>query len=120
MSDNLEEPLSMTAIAREAGVGMRQLERLFVRHLNWSPARFYMGLRLERARELPTHGNASILDVALGTGFSSSSYLAESYRACYGLNPSAVRREAGSVQMAPATDDAAGAGTIGFRSGRSR
>jgi len=94
MQANLEKPLSIPAIGRLVGVGVRQIERLFIRHLHWSPARYYMRLRLERARELLIHGNSPILDVAVATGFSSSSYFAESYRAFYGFNPSAVRREA--------------------------
>jgi transcriptional regulator GlxA family with amidase domain len=94
MQANLEKPLSIPAVGRQVGAGVRQLERLFIRHLHWSPARYYMRLRLERARELLIHGNSPILDVAMATGFSSSSYFAESYRAFYGFNPSTVRRAA--------------------------
>jgi transcriptional regulator GlxA family with amidase domain len=101
MQANLEKPLPIPAIGRRVGVTARQIERLFIRHLHWSPARYYMRLRLERARELLIHGNSPILDVAVATGFSSSSYFAESYRAFYGFNPSAVRREAaGAGQLA--------------------
>jgi AraC family transcriptional regulator, glycine betaine-responsive activator len=97
MQANIEQPLAVSAIGRQAGVGVRQLERLFIRHLHWSPARFYTRLRLERARELLIHGNLPILEVALASGFSSSSYFAESFRAFYGFNPSAVRRAAANA-----------------------
>ena len=93
MRENLDSPLPVSAIAIRTGVSVRQLERLFIRHLHWSPARFYIRLRLERARELLLHGNMPILDVALAAGFTSGSYFAEVYRAVYGYNPSETRRD---------------------------
>ena len=71
---------------------MRQVERLFLRHLNLTPGRYYMRLRLERARELLRQTNMPILDVAIATGFTSHSYFAQSYRLQFGRPPSEERR----------------------------
>ncbi len=92
MAEHLEEPLSALEIARRVGLSLRQVERLFLRHLNCTPGRYYMSVRLERARELLRHTNASILDVALSTGFTSHSYFAQSYRNHMGRSPSEERR----------------------------
>lgn len=92
MAENLEEPLSALEIARQVGLSLRQVERLFLRHLNCTPGRYYMSVRLERARELLRHTNAPILDVALSTGFTSHSYFAQSYRNHFGRSPSEERR----------------------------
>ncbi len=92
MAEYLEEPLSALEIARRVGLSLRQVERLFLRHLNCTPGRYYMSVRLERARELLRHTNASILDVALSTGFTSHSYFAQSYRNHMGRSPSEERR----------------------------
>ena len=92
MSEHLEEPLSALEIARRVGLSLRQVERLFLRHLSCTPGRYYMSVRLERARELLRHTNASILDVALSTGFTSHSYFAQSYRNHLGRSPSEERR----------------------------
>lgn len=92
MADNLDEPYSAVELAREAGLSVRQVERLFLRHMNMTPGRYYMRLRLERARELLRQTNMPILDVAIATGFTSHSYFAQSYRLLFGRPPSEERR----------------------------
>jgi transcriptional regulator GlxA family with amidase domain len=92
MADNLDEPFSAVQLARSAGLSVRQVERLFLRHLNVTPGRYYMRLRLERARELLRQTNMPILDVAIATGFTSHSYFAQSYRLQFGRPPSEERR----------------------------
>ncbi|MDN2568551.1 GlxA family transcriptional regulator [Aquibium sp. A9E412] len=93
MADNLDEPLSAVALAKAAGLSVRQVERLFLRHLGMTPGRYYMRLRLERARELLRQTNLPILDVAVATGFTSHSYFAQSYRLQFGRPPSDERRK---------------------------
>lgn len=92
MAENLDEPFSAVDLAREAGLSVRQVERLFLRHLSMTPGRYYMRLRLERARELLRQTNLPILDVAIATGFTSHSYFAQSYRLQFGRPPSEERR----------------------------
>ena len=92
MADNLDEPYSAVQLAKGAGLSVRQVERLFLRHLNMTPGRYYMRLRLERARELLRQTNLPILDVAIATGFTSHSYFAQSYRLLFGRPPSEERR----------------------------
>jgi transcriptional regulator GlxA family with amidase domain len=92
MAERLDEPLSAVELARSAGLSVRQVERLFLRHLNMTPGRYYMRLRLERARELLRQTNLPILDVAIATGFTSHSYFAQSYRLQFGRPPSEERR----------------------------
>jgi len=94
MADNLDEPYSAVQLAKSAGLSVRQVERLFLRHLNMTPGRYYMRLRLERARELLRQTNMPILDVAIATGFTSHSYFAQSYRVLFGRPPSEERRTA--------------------------
>jgi transcriptional regulator GlxA family with amidase domain len=52
MEQNLEEPLSRQELAEAAGLSSRQMERLFAKYLHRSPARYYVELRLNRARLL--------------------------------------------------------------------
>ncbi len=92
MADNLDEPYSAVQLAKSAGLSVRQVERLFLRHLSMTPGRYYMRLRLERARELLRQTNMPILDVAIATGFTSHSYFAQSYRLQFGRPPSEERR----------------------------
>ena len=58
----------------------RQLERLFRRHLGHGIHKQYSSMRLERARQLLRETTLPVLDVAIATGFSSSSQFARAYR----------------------------------------
>lgn len=92
MLANIENPLSMGEIARLSGLRLRRMERMFRARLDASPARFYRGLRLEKARELLLYTNLSTLEIGVLTGFSSSSHFAMAYQRQYGMRPSDVRR----------------------------
>ena len=92
MSENLETPLEGDVIARRAGVSRRQLERLFRRHINQSPAQFYIGLRISQAHALLGETSMSIGEIALATGFASASQLSGQFRKRFGLSPGAYRK----------------------------
>ena len=59
MEAHIEEPKSPAILAKEVGMSTRQLERLFRRYLNRSPKRYYMELRLQKARNLLMQNQAS-------------------------------------------------------------
>ena len=67
---------------------------MFRAHLDTSPAQFYRGLRLEKARELLLYTNLSTLEIGVLTGFSSSSHFAMAYQRHYGMRPTEARRAA--------------------------
>jgi transcriptional regulator GlxA family with amidase domain len=92
MEQNLEEPLSRSELARGADLSTRQLERLFRKYLNRSPARYYLELRLNKARLLLLQTNMSVIDVALACGFVSASHFSKCYRDFFGRTP---RKERG-------------------------
>lgn len=92
MEKNLEEPLGRSELARSAGLSTRQLERLFRKYLSRSPARYYLELRLDRARLLLLQTDMSIIDVALACGFVSASHFSKCYRDFFGRTP---RKERG-------------------------
>jgi AraC family transcriptional regulator, glycine betaine-responsive activator len=87
MEINLEDPLSPSTLAKEAGLSTRQLERLFRRYLDRSPKRYYLELRLKKARSLLLQTDMSVINVALACGFSSPSHFSKCYRAYYGRTP---------------------------------
>jgi len=89
----IEEPISPSILASEVGMSTRQLERLFRRYLNRSPKRYYMELRLSKARNLLMQTDMSVINVALACGFASPSHFSKCYRAHYDTTP---YRERGS------------------------
>jgi len=91
METNIETPQSRAELARLAGVSVRQLERLFRRHLGRGLHQHYRSRRLERARQLLRETTLPILDVAVATGFGSSSQFARAYSRSFGETPSRTR-----------------------------
>jgi transcriptional regulator GlxA family with amidase domain len=94
MEQYLEEPLARAELARRAGLSTRQLERLFRRYLGRTPTRYYLELRLHRARALLTQTAMSILNVALACGFVSASHFSKCYREFFHKMPREERRQA--------------------------
>lgn len=87
MECNIEEPISPAILARDIGLSTRQLERLFRRYLNRSPKRYYMELRLQKARNLLMQTDMSVINIALACGFTSPSHFSKCYRAQYSTTP---------------------------------
>jgi transcriptional regulator GlxA family with amidase domain len=87
MEGNIEDPMSPADLAEEVGMSTRQLERLFRRYLNRSPKRYYMELRLQKARNLLMQTDMSVINVALACGFASPSHFSKCYRSHYNTTP---------------------------------
>lgn len=91
MENNIEEVLELTEISRYTGMSRRQVERLFNRYLNTSPAKYYLELRLARARQLLTKTNYSVSEIAVASGFSSTTHFSRSFKLHFGVAPSHLR-----------------------------
>jgi len=96
MQSNLEDPLSPTELSRAAGMSTRQLERLFARYLATSPNRYYMRLRLEKARSLLAQTDLPLTEISLLCGFKAPSHFSKAYRKAYGVPPS---RDTGGANL---------------------
>lgn len=97
MEANIEDPLSPADLAEQVGMSTRQLERLFRRYLNRSPKRYYMELRLQKARNLLMQTDMSVINVALACGFASPSHFSKCYRSHYNTTPYRERGTQGPV-----------------------
>lgn len=91
MEANLEEPLCLDELAVYLMMSRRQLERLFQKHLLCSPSRYYIKLRLTRARRLLKQSSLSIVEVASASGFVSTSHFSKCYREFFGIPPRCER-----------------------------
>ncbi|MEM8740219.1 MAG: GlxA family transcriptional regulator [Pseudomonadota bacterium] len=87
MEQKIEEPESPSELATHVGISTRQLERLFRRYLNRSPKRYYMELRLQKARHLLLQTDMSVINVALACGFTSPSHFSKCYRTYFNTTP---------------------------------
>lgn len=103
MEANLETPVPRAALARRAGLSLRQLERRFRHALGRGVQEHYRRLRLDRARVLLRDSRLPVLEVALSTGFASASQFSRAYRRAFGVSPSTARANAGVLAPAPAS-----------------
>ena len=92
MEANLEEPIDLDELAVYVNVSRRQLERLFKQYLGSLPSRYYLELRLQRARQLLRDTNYSIVQVGLMCGFSSGSHFSTAFGALFGNTPREERQ----------------------------
>ena len=65
----------------------RVSDSLFRKYLNRTPTRYYLELRLARARLLLVQTSLSVLDVALACGFVSASHFSKCYREHFHKTP---------------------------------
>ncbi|MGH8386277.1 MAG: GlxA family transcriptional regulator [Pseudomonas sp.] len=91
MENHIEAPMEIEEIASQVGVSRRQLERRFARYLNAAPNRYYLELRLTRARQLIVQSDRSLTDVALATGFVSYPHFYKRFKDLFGLPPMTFR-----------------------------
>ena len=92
MEANIKEPISQQELADYVGLSRRQLQRLFQRHLLCAPSRYYLQLRLQRARELLQQTNLSLVEISSLCGFVSTSHFSKSYKEFFGHSPSGERQ----------------------------
>ncbi|MEM9999636.1 MAG: GlxA family transcriptional regulator [Pseudomonadota bacterium] len=93
MEANLSEPLSLLDIADHIGISRRQIERLFRQEMGRSPARYYLEVRLDRARHLLIQSSLPVVEVAIACGFISASHFSKCYRELYQKSPQQERAE---------------------------
>lgn len=97
MEANIEEPMTLDELSHHVGLSRRQLERLFQRYLNCVPTRYYLELRLERARQLLLQTSMPVVDIALACGFISAPHFSKCYRDTFSLPPRDERRRAAGL-----------------------
>ena len=87
MESNTEEPLSTDEIADLIHISRRQLERIFKKYLNNMPAKYYLEIRLKRAKQLLLNSSQSIVQIGLCCGFSSGPHFSSAYKSYFQITP---------------------------------
>ena len=92
METHIDDPLSTVQLADSVGLSRRQVERMFLKYLKTSPARYCLEIRLNRAHQLLRQSNASVVNVAVACGFSSAAHFSHSFKDYFGMSPSEARK----------------------------
>lgn len=102
IEQRIDDLPAVTEVADHVGVSARQLERLFKKSLNMSPAALQRMLRLQYGKWRLSNTRDSITSIALGCGFSDNSHFSREFKALFGMSPRVFRQthmgEEGGVQ----------------------
>ena len=92
MEQNVNKPIPVEELASRLVISRRTLERLFERHMGFSPGTAYLRLRLNHARWMLRSGGMSLSLIAKATGFSCNAHFSAAFKQVYGWSPSEERR----------------------------
>lgn len=90
---NMEETVKIVDVAKEVGVSVRQMERLFLQTTGKTPLGYYRSLRMHKARQLLLYGKDSMIQIALAVGYSSTASLSQTYIEVFGIPPKEDRKK---------------------------
>jgi transcriptional regulator GlxA family with amidase domain len=90
--DNLAADLSVTALARRAGMSARHFARVFAQTVGAAPARYVESVRVEAARELLERSADPIKQIAQRCGFGTEESMRRSFSSRLGIAPSVYRQ----------------------------
>jgi AraC-like DNA-binding protein len=90
-----QAPLPVDAMARAACFSRRQFHRLMVQVLGETPGTLQRRLRLDRAAWLLLTSRATVLDIALETGWESHETFTRAFRTRFSVTPSSFRKDRG-------------------------
>lgn len=92
------EPLQVDDVVRAAGVSRRVLEKRFRRVLRRSVLEEIRRVRIAEITRLLVDTDASVLYIAVNTGFAGIEHIARYFRASVGMSPSEYRRYYGKLK----------------------
>ena len=100
---NLEGDLTLDRMAETACLSRYHFARAFRQAVGESPHRYVSAKRLERAKALLTHGDRTLVDIALALSFSSQANFTRAFKQATGFAPGQFRQAArsGPHKLAP-------------------
>lgn len=91
MKQHIEDPLAMEDLSARVGYSRRNVERLFRKALGQPPARFYLDMRLDHARNLLSGTDLSLSEISAACGFATRSHFSKAFTARFGTAPSRLQ-----------------------------
>jgi AraC family transcriptional regulator of adaptative response / methylphosphotriester-DNA alkyltransferase methyltransferase len=89
--------IEISHIAKQLGVSINHLARLFKKQLGPTPTQYITGLRVNKAAELLRQEDSGILEIAYRTGFKSLSGFYKCFKEQTGYTPKEYRKGGGEM-----------------------
>ena len=80
MRQNLHRNLHMEEVATYSGMGYSKFRKIFKAYTGFSPAQYFLQLKMERAKDLLLNTSLSCKEISFRLGFDSSSYFNKMFR----------------------------------------
>ncbi|MDZ7692773.1 MAG: AraC family transcriptional regulator [Balneolaceae bacterium] len=93
MEENYTYDLKIEDFANLSNRSLSTFKRDFKKHYKCSPGKWLTKRRLKRAKSMLQTGDKTISQVAFDCGFNNLSHFSRTYKAEYGMSPSAYRRD---------------------------
>ncbi|GGF79885.1 hypothetical protein GCM10010912_26100 [Paenibacillus albidus] len=94
MHDYYNEPITLEQLSEALDSSPRTITRLFKRHLNTSPTQYLIGLRMEKAKALLLHTEATLQEIAVSIGYPDAYYFGRMFKKHSGTSPVRYKNEA--------------------------
>ena len=91
MRENLHCNLRMEDIAAHSGMGYSKFRKVFKDYTGFSPAQYFLRLKMERAKDYLLSTDLSCKEISFCLGFDSASYFNKMFRLYQGLTPMEYR-----------------------------
>ncbi len=91
VDENYAQDIRMTDAARRAGMAYTAFSRLFKSHLKRGFSEYLLLTRLKKAALLLAETDKSVTDIAMDTGFSTTSYFIQRFKEYQGTTPKRFR-----------------------------
>jgi AraC-like DNA-binding protein len=92
--DQIQTPLTVSAIAREVGMSPHHFTLLFKQSTGQSPYQYVIEARTRKARELLASRKYSISEIAHQVGFADQSHLTRHIKRLFGITPKVLAENA--------------------------
>jgi AraC family transcriptional regulator len=93
INQNLEKDLGLAEIATAVGMSMYHFSRLFKQSTGFSPHKYVMNCRIERAKRLLTKTEEAMDEIYQQVGFQTQSHFTNVFRKLIGTTPKAYRKQ---------------------------
>jgi AraC family transcriptional regulator len=94
LEERLDEEFRLQPLARAAGLSEFHFCRAFKKSTGFSPSRYFIRLRVDRARRLLRETGKPVIEIGLDVGYASPSHFAQVFKREVGVAPSEYRMQA--------------------------
>lgn len=91
MKQHLQENLTLTQIAREAGLSESYLNAIFKESTQSAPMDYYINMKMKRACDLLGTTDLRIYQVAQSLGYDNQYYFSRAFKKVLGMSPKAYK-----------------------------